>query len=347
MRRSIRIPALLSSLVACGLPAIAVAQTSTSNVTVQQYQPSPFSDRTFRLDGTEVERAGDFRVGLDLDYAFRPLVLVDQSAGIFQAGTSGPNHNLIEHAVGGTLLANVGLGHRLELGLAVPLSLFRTGEKLDGVPTPSAAGVGSPSLGVMVRLLSLGGLGVGASVVATLPVGVGKLTHEDGFSGVGRLFADYRLGALSFGASGGFRLRGEQSFYSLALGNELDFAAGAQFKLASRTALMAEAAGTTEAMHPFSDKRLTPIEALAGLRQRIGKLYFTLGAGPGLVHGYGSPAFRAVAGLTWANRAPDSDGDGISDDDDQCPDVAEDRDGFEDADGCPDPDNDDDGILDV
>lgn len=42
----------------------------------------------------------------------------------------------------------------------------------------------------------------------------------------------------------------------------------------------------------------------------------------------------------------DSDGDGIPDQDDKCPDEAEDRDGFQDADGCPDPDNDGDGILD-
>jgi len=42
----------------------------------------------------------------------------------------------------------------------------------------------------------------------------------------------------------------------------------------------------------------------------------------------------------------DRDGDGILDDIDQCPDVPEDRDGFEDEDGCPDYDNDKDGIYD-
>ncbi|MCY1080364.1 OmpA family protein [Archangium lansingense] len=42
----------------------------------------------------------------------------------------------------------------------------------------------------------------------------------------------------------------------------------------------------------------------------------------------------------------DSDGDGIFDKDDPCPDRAEDRDGFEDSDGCPEPDNDRDGVLD-
>jgi outer membrane protein OmpA-like peptidoglycan-associated protein len=43
----------------------------------------------------------------------------------------------------------------------------------------------------------------------------------------------------------------------------------------------------------------------------------------------------------------DTDGDGIMDDTDACPQRAEDKDGFADEDGCPDPDNDDDGILDV
>ncbi|MBN1984146.1 MAG: OmpA family protein [Chitinivibrionales bacterium] len=43
----------------------------------------------------------------------------------------------------------------------------------------------------------------------------------------------------------------------------------------------------------------------------------------------------------------DRDGDGITDDIDQCPDNAEDKDGFEDEDGCPDFDNDNDGVPDA
>ncbi len=43
----------------------------------------------------------------------------------------------------------------------------------------------------------------------------------------------------------------------------------------------------------------------------------------------------------------DSDGDGLLGSQDKCPDRSEDKDGFEDEDGCPDPDNDGDGIADV
>ncbi|MES1172300.1 MAG: OmpA family protein [Bacteroidota bacterium] len=42
----------------------------------------------------------------------------------------------------------------------------------------------------------------------------------------------------------------------------------------------------------------------------------------------------------------DPDGDGIVGENDKCPNVAEDKDGFEDEDGCPEPDNDKDGIPD-
>jgi outer membrane protein OmpA-like peptidoglycan-associated protein/opacity protein-like surface antigen len=45
--------------------------------------------------------------------------------------------------------------------------------------------------------------------------------------------------------------------------------------------------------------------------------------------------------------AKDSDGDGIPDAIDKCPNDPEDKDGFEDSDGCPDPDNDKDGVADA
>ncbi|MBI4510051.1 MAG: OmpA family protein [Deltaproteobacteria bacterium] len=43
----------------------------------------------------------------------------------------------------------------------------------------------------------------------------------------------------------------------------------------------------------------------------------------------------------------DSDGDGLHDDEDGCPNEPEDKDNFQDDDGCPEPDNDVDGIVDA
>ena len=54
-------------------------------------------------------------------------------------------------------------------------------------------------------------------------------------------------------------------------------------------------------------------------------------------------------GSAGADGCPvdDPDGDGIVGAADKCPNEPEDKDGFQDADGCPDPDNDGDGILDA
>jgi outer membrane protein OmpA-like peptidoglycan-associated protein len=79
---------------------------------------------------------------------------------------------------------------------------------------------------------------------------------------------------------------------------------------------------------------------------------------------YGGPDFEALASLylnfgelpgsktivrkeVTVVTPSDPDGDGISGAADKCPNIAEDKDGFEDEDGCPDPDNDKDGIPDL
>ncbi len=55
----------------------------------------------------------------------------------------------------------------------------------------------------------------------------------------------------------------------------------------------------------------------------------------------------AAATILFGSSVKDSDGDGIIDKLDACPDQPEDMDGFEDTDGCPDLDNDQDGIPDT
>ena len=116
--------------------------------------------------------------------------------------------------------------------------------------------------------------------------------------------------------------------------------------------------GQTAASHPWgigskkSSGFYNSMEALGGLVRQFetvsGVLGVTVGVGVGLLPGYGSAGFRFVLGVDFMNRDPfaDSDGDGVPNAIDACPDQREDFDGFEDQDGCPDPDNDHDGILD-
>ncbi len=71
-----------------------------------------------------------------------------------------------------------------------------------------------------------------------------------------------------------------------------------------------------------------------------GSLTFTFGGSEPAAPPPPPPPTKPVA-------AKDSDGDGIPDAQDKCPNEPEDKDGFEDDDGCPDPDNDKDGVPDA
>jgi hypothetical protein len=102
----------------------------------------------------------------------------------------------------------------------------------------------------------------------------------------------------------------------------------------------------TNAGKPFSQRATTAVETDLGARLDLGDATLTTAVGLGFV-GVGAPVVRAVLGFWWSPRVHDADADGIEDDQDQCPPLAEDVDGFEDTDGCPDPDNDGDWVPDA
>jgi OmpA-OmpF porin, OOP family len=83
----------------------------------------------------------------------------------------------------------------------------------------------------------------------------------------------------------------------------------------------------------------------------MGVVSFTFGSfgGPGFPLtglGKGGSDIGPMSDAALSRVRVDSDNDGVPDDVDQCPDMPEDKDGFQDEDGCPDFDNDNDGIYD-
>jgi large repetitive protein len=109
----------------------------------------------------------------------------------------------------------------------------------------------------------------------------------------------------------------------------------------------------------FGRQETTAIELSIGGRVHLsGGMYAAVGAATTLSSGFGVPSWRSTVALGWAPRGlegetrpppgetSDLDSDGVPDVSDQCPEVREDHDGFEDSDGCIDPDNDGDGIED-
>jgi len=361
-------------------PAIAYAQTEPLDI--QQYQPTPFSGGYLRVDGTEVLPRWKLHVGLDADYAWKPLVLVDVAPTIQRSRKT--TYDFIGHAVGASLAASMGVGGRFEVGALVPVTAFQTGDDVPGGAPRGVYGLGNAKVGAKARLLGDGKTGgLGASLLVSLPWGWGgAFTHDTQPAAEGRLFGEIAREQWRASLTGGYRLREAVRLFDITVDDEITFGAAGQLELTNGLALLAELAGATSAKHPFDAAKESPIELLLGVRREVGahwlggdnRFELTAAAGPGVTPGYGSPEARVVVSLAWTNRpvprppepwsppppppeppkpppppppVADRDKDGIPDDDDECPDEPEDKDGFEDEDGCPDPDNDKDGIPDT
>jgi outer membrane protein OmpA-like peptidoglycan-associated protein len=200
-----------------------------------------------------------------------------------------------------------------------------------------------------------GSRGLALSIPVSLPTGSAADLHGDASLSVEpRLLLELGGDRLRVDANLGYLVRKQQSFLTLTASNELRYGAGLAFAVVpDRLALLGEVFGGA-ALGPGADMsiRTLPLEGNVAARLLFGGSHaITLGGGPGITIGYGTPAWRAFLGYSFTPvRKPppsDRDGDGLADDVDRCPDQAEDRDGFQDEDGCPDPDNDNDGIADA
>lgn len=346
---------MLSMLV----PTLASAQRGT----LDRYRASETTEDDFHLS-----RPGDFgdmRLGaqLHLDYGLDPLVY-EAVLGDASSETA----SIVEHQLTGTVGAAFGIGDRYVVFAGLPVVFLLNGASDAeltgfGVPSASGAGLGDVYLGGRVRILgeSEDDYVLGAQLTATLPTSGGDEYRGDKFLSVHpellgelRIAGDLRI-VLNLGAL--IREETESSVSNLEYGHELTYGVGVavpvwvdQATSNTHVDLHAQIYGAT-AFSLFGDREGTALEATVG-----GKFFHETGVvaglaiGPGLARGFGSPDLRVVATVGWAmpeETGPrDSDGDGLFDDVDECPDDPEDADSFEDEDGCPDPDNDADGILD-
>lgn len=296
--------------------------------------------------------------GLLLHYDHRLLQVVDQV-------NDARRYDEVRHQLNLELLLALGLWQRLELGLALPVTLTQDGgarAALFGAPPALAAGSGDLRLLAKAQLLAVGPWLAALVVALDLPTGSRASYRGDGGVGV-EPRAVLGLGWSRFAAALNVAVRVRPD-------HELAFAGGAQ-----RVTVGDEASLSLGLRARLWPRRLDALAdgqgylglASAGERQRGGELLLglraylpwgltaSLGGGPGFGSAFGTPAFRLLAGLHYqygenplrrADPVADRDRDGIPDSVDGCVDEAEDSDGFEDGDGCPDPDNDNDGVRD-
>ncbi|WP_304504116.1 Ig-like domain-containing protein [Corallococcus sp. EGB] len=338
----------LAATVAAGLSlgaaSRAEAQATVSQaIDVQQYKPGPGAYDVLGVNSARVAPHLTWNVGASLNYAHQPLNFYDPREDTFV-------YRIVKQQVSLDLMGAVSLFDRLEVGLVLPLTV--TGSQPSGaVAEQFAEGVGKAGLGDLrvvpkLALLSKGALNLAVLAPFTLPTGgADHFLGADGLTFQPRVAGEWATSSLRLLANVGVNLRKEQDLRNLHVGNELAFGVGAEVPLTQALSAQATLSGAVGLKESNAEE--FPLEVLGALKYRFAKGFAAhVGAGPGLTHGYGTPAFRVLAGLTYTpggTPAPVSAAPRTP----ACTLGPEDFDGFQDDDNCLDPDDDNDGIPDV
>jgi outer membrane protein OmpA-like peptidoglycan-associated protein len=333
---------------AFAVSAFALASSATraraEGFELEHFEPSERGSDWFANESLDLRGNVRPAVGLVLDWAHRPLVVVSPDG---DTSTALVENQVLAHLGGSLVLAD-----RFRVGIDLPIAFFEDGNGVPGISAPSSAAVGDLRLAGDVRLLGTYGdvftLALGAQV--WFPTGSRDGYVSDGtFRIQPRALVAGDIGPFTYAAKVAFEYRPhDPDFGTSELGSTLLFSAAAGIRAFDRNLTIGpEIFGDTVVTSDAFSKRNTPFELLIGGHYQAGEFKFGLGGGPGLTVGYGSPAFRFVGSAEWAPAiVNDQDGDGVPDDVDACPAVPGVKTDDPKTDGCP-PDRDGDGVVDA
>ena len=356
---------VLSSVLGVGLTLSAgnvLAQDGNAQdgeFSVQRFEPAPGPDNFVTVEGARVQGKMAWSAGLFANYAYKPFSVrscVSETNCDDKNALLSDDINVVKDLFTADILGSLTPFPALQIGLRVPLT-FVNGDGIDtatGQPADgglSGFGVGDPMLEGKYRffgeadspLALAGGLFVSGPVGHAMAEGkyIGYSSPVVGVRGI----ADFQSGPISLGGNLAALYRSEAQLGSTTLGPEFRYGAAAGYAVSPVLRLIGEGYGGTK----FSTKNGTnSMEGLlaAQIHPLQSRFTITLGGGGGVVQGVGVPMFRGFVGVLYNHAPTDQDGDGIADNNDECPSIAEDIDNFEDEDGCPEPDNDSDTIPD-
>jgi OmpA-OmpF porin, OOP family len=308
---------------------------------VRRFSPPTDPQGSLVLEPVTTQGHLAWTAGFLESYAHRVLVLKDTSGN----DVAVPLRDQLSFDA----LFNIGIGKRLAFGLRMPAVMGQTGDTLaDSSSRVPRSALGDLTLDAKATLLprgSLGGFGVAALARMSAPTG-------DAHSGVAtrgitsdlRLLGEIDWIILALRASAGVQLRSErQVLFSDTFGQELPWAVGLLLRPRAlgidrrgRWQWFLESSGALALTPKFGAARGSPATFGIASRYAVSQDFSALaGVQVPLDSAVGVPSVRFVIGISWAPRFQDADADGIADDKDDCPELAEDKDGVEDDDGCP------------
>lgn len=302
---------------------------------------------------------GNWNIGAWASYALSPVVLEDPRTHDVLA-------RVVHHQASMDYLASIGIGNRWAIGLSVPTLVYQTGDDvsalLPGSTKLPSTTIGSPAASVKANIIApsdLGGFGLSLLGRVFVPGDARSYASDGSVRGEARVLGEVNLLAVSVRATAGFRARAREETLiddgtdRYRFGHDIPWGLGVTLRpqvlgidREGRFRVTAEGRGAIAATPKFAAGPSSP--ALLGLSTRytVKELSVIAGLEVPLNDAVGNPVIRPVLGIGWAPRFLDADHDGIEDEADECPELAEDKDGFEDNDGCPDSDNDNDGVDD-
>lgn len=333
----------------------AVAASNGEGFDTHLFRPALDSRGLFAVNGVDVLRGGQVSLGLVLDYG----------RGILRAPDAGQSsRSLVGDAFTGTFALNYGIGGRALIGLSAPVVMMSGDEQFArGTTTPAVVGWGPQALDAQslqhvavhgkVKLTSADG-GIGIAFAAQMGVPVSDAPKDaaadPSFWYWPMVIVEKRFGKLRVAVNGGYRGHAS-STTTLELaagrfrdGSRITYGAGASLRVAEPLDLALETYGS----YLLSDSAAAvkpSNEALAGIKLFVERSsYLVIGAGPRLTGGFEAADLRGLVGFIFEPPVGDRDGDGIRDDEDDCPTEYGVRAGHHN--GCPQ-DTDGDGIPDI
>jgi hypothetical protein len=357
--RRVTVPIL--GLLCLGLTQRVVAQ-SAPELNVEHFVPATSPDGFLGVQATRTPGPGRYTLLLSGSYEAQPLSL--------DAGTQ-YDLRQIRTRVAAWVGAEVGLGGRMAVGALLPAYPYQRAAFTAHTPSYDESlgfAVGDALLQARYRLLGESsshadapkdGPGVAFEARGALPTHSGAaVAGEVHPSAELHLLADFQLLGAGVGGDLGVRHRfggtliqrqrmvGAQTVADpISFHDALLFGAAIKLPLPPLPSLVTvlELRGATD----FRSAAATSLELDLGAHLGLGACKLSVGGGLGLSRGLGTPDGRLLVGLSYTPRDADTDADGVDDDEDECPFLGEDKDGFQDHDGCPDPDNDNDLIPDL
>jgi len=333
-------------LVAASSPAR--AQQASDGFGIERFRLAMDRDALLDVEWAGVPEHGSWGASAWVGYAHDPLVVYRDATRI---------EPLVAQRLATGVVGSIALWDRLELGVGLDLVGYQTGSQaLMELP---AGGLGDLRAIAKVALYRDRRFAFALVPAVSVPGGgADGYLREAGPTATGALAASVRDRRWRASLNIGYLARERTVTAGLVVDDEVFVRLAAAVTIGR----VGEVSASWSIASPTSSpaKNQVADEAMAGVQLAVAPTLAVFAAGGlGLDNGFGTPDFRAVAGLRLSSAPPlpirpviakptrpsiasptvdaDSDHDGIADSADRCPRAAEDRDGFEDDDGCPDP----------